>query len=263
MRNILRYILGFSLLLSLIEGFMMHKELWKPTLGALQNPKQCYPTLQQTQLFLQVKQEEDVLLVDKDTEEGANSKSENILRNDEGKNEQIEVTSSTTSDDDERSGSLRRLLQSIGEIGGNSKDDDTTAVGSTVVAGLSIPELGIHEWQSYELRSIYDQGADPKTGMVVRLPRQNLNEKKEEVPYGYTRYVTLYSERYHEESGPVIVSPEEIGLTSLREEVLDSLLMASPVFGLWTALALTFANQYNERYGGNFFDLSFEHNEFL
>jgi len=156
-------------------------------------------------------------------------------------------------DVDDRAGALRKVLELFGDVG---NADDRMPVGSTVVvSGLSLPDLGIEDWQSYELVSVYDQGVDDN-GLPVKIPRKDLQEAKP-IPYGYKRYCTLYSDRYHKESGPVIVSPDEIQLVSVRDEVFDSLLMASPVFGFWTALAVSFANSYNERYGGNFLDAIF------
>jgi len=164
-------------------------------------------------------------------------------------------SSPTNNDDDDsdRAGALRKLVESFGDFG---KPDATMPVGSTVVvSGLSLPTLGVYDWQSYELVEVYDQGVD-ESGMPVKVARKDLNEAKP-LPYGYKRYVKLYSDRYHKETGPVIVSPDEITLVSVKDEVLDSLLMALPVFGFWTALAFSFANLYNDRYGGNFFDALF------
>lgn len=159
----------------------------------------------------------------------------------------------TENDDDDRAGALRKVLELFSDVGNT---DARMPVGSTVVvSGLSLPSLGIEDWQSYELVSVYDQGVDDN-GLPVKIPRKDLQEAKP-IPYGYKRYCTLYSDRYHKESGPVVVSPDEIQLVSVRDEVFDSLLMALPVFGFWTALAVSFANSYNERYGGNFLDALF------
>jgi len=159
--------------------------------------------------------------------------------------------------DDDRAGGLRKLMQSFSGIVGNSDGDDGMRVGSTVVvSGLSLPNLGIEDWQSYELVSVYDQGIGDN-GLPVKIYRQDLNEARQTIPNGYKRYCTLYSERYHKKSGPVVVSPDEIQLVSVKDEVKDSLLMALPVFGFWTALAVSFSNLYNERYGGNFLDALF------
>ena len=141
-------------------------------------------------------------------------------------------------------------------------------VGSTVIASGNIPDLNIWQFQSYELMSIYDQGVNQETGLVEKIPRSELpnnnNNNKDDTkatspaPTSYTRYVTLYSPRYHKDVGPVVVALDQLGrLSSLQEEVLDSVLMALPLFGFWTALAFSFANQYSARTGGSFLDAMF------
>jgi len=164
-------------------------------------------------------------------------------------------------DDDDRAEGLRKLMESFSGVLGTSdnNNDNRLLVGSTVVvSGLSLPHLGIEDWQSYELVSVYDQGVNDVNGLPIKIPRTDLNEAQDNmIPSGYKRYCTLYSARYHQDTGPVVVSPDEIQLVSVQDEVKDSLLMALPVFGFWTALAVSFANMYNERYGGNFLDALF------
>lgn len=187
-------------------------------------------------------------------------------------------------DAEDRGGSLRKVLQLLDfTTSNNNSDGEKLLVGATcIVQGNSLPALGLQEWQSYELRSVYDQGMDAETGRVVKIPRPYLSlsqppprkgtgtgngttaeeeddddDEENKIPIGYQRYITLYAARYHRECGPVIVSPADITLVSVREEVRDSLLMALPIFGFWTALAISFANVYNDRYGGNFLDALF------
>ena len=174
-------------------------------------------------------------------------------------------------DDDDRAGGLRKLMASLSGVGGKNSDNNNNnadnnnhnhkqmLVGSTVVvSGPSLPHLGLEEWQSYELVSVYDQGVNDINGLPIKISRTDLNEEKDTmIPSGYKRYCTLYSERYHKETGPVVVSPDEIQLVSVQDEIQDSLLMALPIFGFWTALAISFANSYNARYGGNFLDALF------
>jgi hypothetical protein len=97
-----------------------------------------------------------------------------------------------------------------------------------------------------------------KTGdegvVVEKIPQDAIVQ---EVPNGYTQYITLYSPQYHKESGPVICTPEEVGLVSLQTEVVESIIFALPVLAFWTATAISFAKNYNDRYGGNFFDALF------
>lgn len=159
-------------------------------------------------------------------------------------------------EEDDRSKGLRKALQAMGEVTGDSE----IKVGSTVVAGNSIPSLGIWQFQSYELMNIYDQSINEETGAVEKLPRTSLQAEPVEPPTGYTRYVALYSDKHHKEQNagqPVVVSPKEVELTSMQTEVVDSVVMALPLFGFWTALAYSFASQYSERTGGTFVDALF------
>ena len=119
-----------------------------------------------------------------------------------------------------------------------------------MIAGSNIPTLNIWQYQSYQVTSIFDQSVNSGGVGVEKTFRQNLEENG-----NGTRYVTLYSSKYHED--PVIVSPSELKLSSVKEEVIDSLLFALPLFGFWTALAYTFASQYSERTGGTFVDALF------
>lgn len=147
---------------------------------------------------------------------------------------------------EDRSQGLRKAFESVGEL-----NDDNIAVGSTVVTGNNIPNLGIWQFQSYQVTSIYDQTVSDG-GVVEKIPRESLDDNV----IG-TRYVTLYSSKHHKDGESVVVSPDEVELSSMREEVVDSVLMALPLFGFWTALAFSFANQYSERTGGTFVDAFF------
>jgi hypothetical protein len=142
---------------------------------------------------------------------------------------------------------------------------DTVAVHAIVIAKADIPSLGIWMDQSYELQSIYLQGLNRETNLVEKIPLETLTEEPGTTTTisttqgagSYTKYISLYSPMYHKERGPVVVTPEEVGLISLRDEVLDSILFALPVLAFWTTTAFTFAKTYNERYGGNFIDALF------
>merc|ERR1719491_1455088 len=86
----------------------------------------------------------------------------------------------TINDDinDDRAGGLRKLMESFGGNSGNG--NGKMSVGSTVVvSGLSLPHIGIEDWQSYELVSVYDQGVNEINGLPIKIPRTNLNEAKE------------------------------------------------------------------------------------
>jgi hypothetical protein len=57
-------------------------------------------------------------------------------------------------------------------------------------------------------------------------------------------YMRLYSAEYHSE--PVIVRPEEAGLVSMREEVVDSLKIGVPILGFWLSV-ISFLLAYGEQ----------------
>ncbi|CAB9510291.1 expressed unknown protein [Seminavis robusta] len=159
-------------------------------------------------------------------------------------------------EEDDRSEGLRKALLTVGEAATTSDIN----VGSTVVAGNNIPNLGIWQFQSYELQTIYDQGMNEETGAVEKLPRTRLEDPVQPSSSYYTRYVTLFSEKHHggkNGMGPVVVSPNEVELSSMQTEVVDSVVMALPLFAFWTALAFSFANQYTARTGGTFVDALF------
>jgi hypothetical protein len=132
----------------------------------------------------------------------------------------------------------------------------TITVGDTVVCRNEIPSLGIWEGRSYQLRSIYAQKFVEERQVVERVALRSMDDP---VPPGYDRYVTLSSPVYITPSGgkdatfSVIVTPEEVGLVSVRRELTDSLWLALP--GLfWVFVAASFYNYYHERTGGTFLD---------
>ena len=131
---------------------------------------------------------------------------------------------------------------------------------SIVIAKVDIPSLGIWMDQSYEIQSIYSQGLNLDSNTVEQIPLSSLTAtttstiKKRP---GYTTYIKLYSPVYHKESGSVIVTPEEVGLTSLRNEILDSVSFAIPGVLFWLTTSFVFAKTYNDRYGGDFLDAFF------
>jgi hypothetical protein len=176
-----------------------------------------------------------------------------------GDNESPEIESSSMEEKKERGDSLRRALSSLNEVNTGGGSEGGLSAGSTVVPSSDIPLLGIWQFQTYALQSIFDQGSPSQhsaaggDSIVEKIPVATLSDPISRP--GYTRYITLYSPKYHEE--PITITPDEVGLLSIREEVMDSLLMALPIFGFWTAVAFSFANTYNERYGGNFIDALF------
>jgi len=173
------------------------------------------------------------------------------------------IVPSARSNDNILGSFLRGVVSSMGP-------DPTVRVGSLVVAKVDIPSLGIFVDQSYELRSVYMHGTSLQTGnsIVENIPLETLtlgNRKDGDqivtgrggsYPSNYQTIIMLYSPLYHENKYPdgVKVTPEEVGLISFRDEVVDSFLVAIPILAFWCALSFTFASKYNERYGGNFID---------
>ena len=164
-------------------------------------------------------------------------------------------------------------------------DNKAIQQNSLVVTKYDLPDLGIFADQTYELKSIYLQGKNivgsnesgsnsggnsngnsnsnsnsNSNGEVEKIILSELDLTQESIP-GYTLYIALYSQNYHNNdkfSGrPVIVTPAEVGLVSMKDEVLDSVLVAIPILSFWLGLCFVFATKYNERYGGNFMDAFF------
>ena len=149
-------------------------------------------------------------------------------------------------DNDDRGENLGKMVRSIG--GGMG---DKVGVGSIVVAGREIPSLGIKIHQSYEVKEIFDKAASDD-GLVEKIPVTDLGY---DVAPDYTRYIMIYNQMYQEE--PVVVTPEEMGLVSMRQEIVDSVWMALPILTFWTTLCFTFSKLYTDRYGGDFMDALF------
>ena len=168
---------------------------------------------------------------------------------------------------------LRSASNDNNNSGNNQRAQDDFCVGDTVVLGNSIPNLSLWQFQSYKIVSIYDQGSISSSGavddgdaassqdgsVVQKIARTSLSQPVD--PPTFTRYLALYSEKHHgqKELGqaglnhngqPVIVLPEEVDLSSMKDEIIDSVIMALPLFAFWTALAFRFASQYSERTGG-------------
>jgi len=128
-------------------------------------------------------------------------------------------------------------------------DVDSLQVGNVVVAKYEIPSLQIWKDFGYEITGLYAQGMNIETGQLERLPLSTLSDP---LPNSrYTRYMQIFSAQYH--SNPVIVTPEEIGLVTVKAELQEAMLLAIPGF-FWVFVATSFSNYYTDRYGGNFFD---------
>jgi len=125
---------------------------------------------------------------------------------------------------------------------------ETIEAGDTVVCKQEVPSLGIYENASYELKSIYAQYFDKETQSIIKEPLDSLDDR---IPPGSEKYIILFSPSYHKE--PVIVSPEEVGLSSVRNELGSAALLAVPGF-FWVFVASSFYNIYHERTGGSFLD---------
>ena len=140
-------------------------------------------------------------------------------------------------------------------------DNKAIQPNSLVVTKYDLPEIGIFADQTYELKSIYLQGVNSETGEIEKINLPQLDLTEETVPSGYTLYIALYSSMYHDNdkhSGqPVIVTPAEVGLISMKDEVLDSVLVAIPILSFWLGTCFVFVTKYNQRYGGNFLDALF------
>mmetsp|Transcript_30594 Transcript_30594/g.50525 ORF Transcript_30594/g.50525 Transcript_30594/m.50525 type:complete len:217 (+) Transcript_30594:1-651(+) len=142
---------------------------------------------------------------------------------------------------------------------GNDDDDlqqsqlqkPTMEPGDTVICKRNVPTMGIYENKAYELQSIYAQAFQESTQKMEQIPLTNL--EADSIPPGYDRYITLYNPSYHKTGQPVIVTPEEVGLVSVRSELVTSMWLAIPGF-FWVFVAANFYNIYHERTGGSFSD---------
>jgi len=159
---------------------------------------------------------------------------------------------------------LGRFLTDIGKIAGSGSSNNVKC-GDMIVAKIDVQNLGIYRDQSYEIRQIYDQGLNSESGQIEKLPVDALftsvnGSDDNGVPRGYTRYLTLYSIIHHGVKGvfdpddvAVIVTADEVGLVTIKQEIGDAALLAIPGF-FWVVVCYLFTNYYHERYGGNFID---------
>ena len=113
--------------------------------------------------------------------------------------------------------------------------------GCICVARRDVPSSYIVCDQAYEVVEIYYQGL--RGAEIERVPVPSLDARPPEGCAGYTMYLKLYSQEYHTE--PVTVRPEEVGIVSLGEEVLDSLKIGVPILGFWLAV-ISFLLAYGE-----------------
>ena len=100
-----------------------------------------------------------------------------------------------------------------------------TIVGDLVIAGTDNDKLQIRQSQSYVLRRIYWQGVDD-TGNVRQVDAKALDDPCPAA--GYEQYLSLYSPRFHRESGPVVARLDECRPTRLREEIAEAAVLGIP-----------------------------------
>ena len=129
----------------------------------------------------------------------------------------------------------------------------TIEAGDTIVCKRSIPNLGIYADLSYEVTSIYTQTFNDETQQIVKQQLSSLNNDDDDDTTTKEVYLTLYSPQFHSEGGPVVVTPEEVGLISIRDELGNAAWLALPGF-FWIFVAASFFNTYHERTGGSFGD---------
>lgn len=134
---------------------------------------------------------------------------------------------------------------------------------------------GIFADQTYQLHQIYAQGTarssetkreeENPSGVIEKIeqPYLDLSNNYDNIPSGFTVYITLYSKMYHDNDRfggkAIITTPEEVGLVSMKDEVFDSVLVALPILSFWLGTCFTFSNWYTTKYGGNFFDALLRH----
>lgn len=121
-------------------------------------------------------------------------------------------------------------------------------VGDQIVAGndwnSSSPSYGIVRAQSYELQRVYYQGV--VDGKVAKVDVNELEAPPPPGCAGFRKFLVLFSQRYHGETAPVVVTESEVKIVTMRDEIADSAWLAIP--GLfWVWLAYTFYQYGVER----------------
>jgi hypothetical protein len=123
--------------------------------------------------------------------------------------------------------------------------------GDTIVCKQSVPSLAIYENTSYEVVAIYAQSFNEETQQVEKKMMKCIDEYSSSNLSKSQLYISLFSPVHHKE--PVVVSPEEVGLTTVRSELGNAAWLAVPGF-FWIFVASSFYNIYHERTGGSFSD---------
>jgi hypothetical protein len=109
--------------------------------------------------------------------------------------------------------------------------------GDAVIPTKDLEAQNIIAAQSYELQSVWYQGVDGAE--VERCPVDSLNSRAPPGKESYIKYCSLFNENYHE-GGPVIVRPEEVGLTSVADEIGESVKIAVPILAFWITVSSAF-----------------------
>jgi len=102
-----------------------------------------------------------------------------------------------------------------------------TIVGDLVIAGTDNDALQIHQFQSYVLRRVYWQGIDASGG-VRRVDTESLDDPRPDGCAGYEQYLSLYSPRYHRETGPILARLDECRPIRLCEEIKEAAVLGIP-----------------------------------
>ena len=125
----------------------------------------------------------------------------------------------------------------------------SAAVGDQGIAGndwnSSSPAYGIVRAQAYRLDRVYFQGV--RDGQVERIDVSRLDAAAPKGCEGWTKYVSLFSSRYHGSTGPVVVKPAEVQIVRVTDEIADSAWLALPGL-VWVGLAWSIY-QYGEAHG--------------
>ena len=135
------------------------------------------------------------------------------------------------------------LLEGLSKSGISS----SITKGCIVIPRVDIPEMRIVEAQNYEVMDIYLQGTSEEA-LIERVSLQSLNDPRPLGTETYTLYLKLYNPRYNDE--PVIVTPEEVGLVSVKDEIVEALLFAVPGLAFWTCVSIFFYS-YGSITGGD------------
>ena len=88
-------------------------------------------------------------------------------------------------------------------------------------------DAGIYADASYEVKSIYIQSFDDDTQLIIKKQLNSLDDCDTNSDQSKV-YMTLYNPQYHTDGSPVVVTPEEVGLITVREEIGNAAWLAVP-----------------------------------